>query len=146
MNINWYPGHMAKTQREIAEDLKLIDVVLEILDARIPISSRNPSLQELTKQKKKIILFNKCDLANEQDTKKWINYFENQGTPVVVINANDGKGIKQVINKIEEIEKEEIEKEKARGRINKTIRAIVLRNTKCAENLHLSIKFHKKAH
>lgn len=146
MNINWYPGHMAKTKREISEDLKLIDVVLELLDARIPISSRNPDLQELVKQKKRIILLNKCDLANEIDTKRWKEYFEKQGIPAVLINANDGKGIKQVISKIEEIMKEVTEKEKARGRINKTIRVIVLRNTKCAENLHLSIKFHKKAH
>ena len=69
-NINWYPGHMAKTKREIAEDMKIIDVVIEILDARIPMSSQNPDIQGIIKNKKKIILLNKCDLADEKETKK----------------------------------------------------------------------------
>ena len=76
MNINWYPGHMAKTKRQIAEDLKLIDVVIEILDARIPISSQNPDMRELTKNKKKIVVLNKSDLADEKETLKWINKFK----------------------------------------------------------------------
>ena len=71
-NINWYPGHMAKTKREIEEDLKLIDVVIELLDARIPISSRNPDIQRITKNKKKIILLNKCDLSDDKLNQKWI--------------------------------------------------------------------------
>jgi len=135
--INWFPGHMAKAKREIEEDLKLIDVAIEILDARIPYSSQNPSLQEIIKNKKKIILLNKCDLANEQITKKWQEHFQNQGKEAVLINANDGQGINKVITKIEEVMKEEIEKEKQKGRINKTIRVLVLRNTKCPENHHL---------
>ena len=129
LNINWYPGHMAKTKREIKEDMKLIDIVIEILDARIPISSQNPDIKEITKNKKKIILLNKCDLADEKETRKWQEYFKSQGIETVLINANNGKGMKQVIDKIEEVMREEMEKEIKKGRIGKTIRAIILRNT-----------------
>lgn len=117
---------MAKTKREIAEDIKIIDVVIEILDARIPISSQNPDIKILTKQKKKIILLNKCDLANEVETKKWQIYFQKQGIETVQINANDGKGINQTISKIEEVMQEEMQKKAQKGRVGKTIRALVL--------------------
>lgn len=137
MNINWYPGHMAKAKREIMEDMKLIDVVVEILDARIPKSSQNPDIQGIIKSKQKIILLNKCDLANENDTKKWQKHFKDQGIPSVCINANDGKGISQVISVIEEVMEEELERQRQRGRLNKTIRVLVLRNSKCTENLLL---------
>ncbi|MCI8393677.1 MAG: ribosome biogenesis GTPase YlqF, partial [Clostridia bacterium] len=130
-NINWYPGHMAKTKREIAEDMKIIDVVIEILDARIPMSSQNPDIQGIIKNKKKIILLNKCDLADEKETKKWQSYFKSKGIETVLINANDGQGMKQVTSKIEEVMKEEIEREAKKGRTGKTIRALVLRNSKC---------------
>ena len=136
-NINWYPGHMAKTKREIAEDMKIIDVVIEILDARIPMSSQNPDIQGIIKNKKKIILLNKCDLADEKETKKWQSYFKSKGIETVLINANDGQGMKQVTSKIEEVMKEEIEREAKKGRTGKTIRALVLRNSKCTENHHL---------
>ncbi len=136
-NINWYPGHMAKTKREIAEDMKIIDVVIEILDARIPMSSQNPDIQGIIKNKKKIILLNKCDLADEKETKKWQSYFKSKGIETVLINANDGQGMKQVTSKIEEVMKEEIEREAKKGRIGKTIRALVLRNSKCTANLLL---------
>lgn len=126
LNINWYPGHMAKTKREIAEDMKLIDVVLEILDARIPKSSQNPDIQEIIKSKKKIILLNKCDLANEIETKKWKEYFKKNKIETVEINANNGRGTNKVISKIEEVMKEEMEKEARRGRTGKTIRAAVI--------------------
>lgn len=126
VNINWYPGHMAKTKREIAEDMKLIDIVIEILDARIPISSQNPDIQGIIKNKKKIILLNKCDLANEAETKKWQVYFKKNEIETVQINANDGKGTDKVISKIEEVMKEEMEREAKRGRTGKTIRAIVI--------------------
>ena len=75
MNINWFPGHMAKTRRQINEDLKLIDIVVEILDARIPISSQNPDIKEMTKNKKKIIILNKFDLSDERDNKRWTEDF-----------------------------------------------------------------------
>ncbi len=128
---------MAKTKREIAEDMKIIDVVIEILDARIPMSSQNPDIQGIIKNKKKIILLNKCDLADEKETKKWQSYFKSKGIETVLINANDGQGMKQVTSKIEEVMKEEIEREAKKGRTGKTIRALVLRNSKCTENLLL---------
>ena len=143
-NINWYPGHMAKAKREITDDLKLIDVVIEILDARIPYSSQNPSIREIIKNKKKIILLNKWDLADEKQTKKWQEYFKKYGIETVLVNSNSGKGIEQVISKIEEIMKDEIEREKAKGRVGKIIRAIVIRNSKRSANLLLLIEYQRK--
>ena len=125
-NINWYPGHMAKTKREIIENLKLIDVVIEILDARIPISSQNPDINNIIKNKKKIILLNKCDLADENETKKWKEYLTKQGKETALMNSNDGKGIKEVINKIEEVMNEEIKINEQKGRVGKIIRVLVL--------------------
>ena len=86
--ISWFPGHMAKTRRQITEDLKLVDVIVEILDARIQISSQNPEIQEIIKNKKKIIILNKSDLSDEKDNKKWINYFTKKGSRVVLANSN----------------------------------------------------------
>ena len=103
MNINWYPGHMAKTKKQILEDLKLIDVVVEILDARIPISSRNPDIAEYTKNKKKVIVLNKYDLADETQNAKWIEHFKKNGIEAVLVNSNTGEGINKAISKIEEV-------------------------------------------
>lgn len=125
MNINWYPGHMAKTRRQIEEDLKLIDVVIELLDARIPIASRNPDIYKLTKNKKKIILLNKSDLADENINKKWVEKLSKEA-PTLLTDANSGKGIEKVTRKIDELMDEEIKKQLARGRINKTIRVMIL--------------------
>lgn len=125
MNINWYPGHMAKTRKQIEEDLKLIDVVIELLDARIPISSRNPEILKLTKNKKRIILLNKCDLSNEKINQKWIEELSKEA-PVILTDSNSGKGIEKVTKKIESLMKDEIERQIARGRINKTIRIMIL--------------------
>ena len=102
-NINWYPGHMAKTKRQIIDDLKLIDVVVEILDARIPISSRNPDIEEPIKNKSKLIVLNKFDLADQEQNNKWIQYFKRNGIEAVLVNSNTGEGINQAIKKIEEI-------------------------------------------
>lgn len=124
-NINWYPGHMAKTKREIKEDLKIIDVVIEILDARIPKSSQNPDIKELSKNKKKIILLNKCDLADEKQTKKWQEHFKSKGIPAIQINASNGKGINLVITEIERIMKQETDAAKEKGRTGKIIRCLV---------------------
>ena len=125
-NINWYPGHMAKTKREIIDDLKLIDVVIEILDARIPKSSQNPDLRSIIQKKKKIILLNKYDLADDVETKKWVDYFNKNGQVVVLVNSNNGKGINQAISKIEEIMKDEIELNEKKGRVGKIIRVLIL--------------------
>ena len=124
--INWYPGHMAKTKKQIKEDINLIDVVVEILDARIPVSSQNPDIKELVKNKKRIILLNKSDLADKEENNKWVKYFKQNGIPAILTNANQGVGIKELISKIEELMKEELEKQAARGRIGKSIRVIIL--------------------
>ena len=102
-SINWYPGHMAKTRRQITEDLKLVDIVIELLDARIPISSQNPNIAEITKNKKKIIVLNKCDLSDDTQNKKWIEYFKNKGLTAVLVDSNSGKGIDNCIKEIENI-------------------------------------------
>lgn len=125
-NINWYPGHMAKTKRQIIEDLKLIDVVVELLDARIPISSQNPDLQQIAKDKKKVIVLNKCDLADEQENKKWVNYFGKKGIKAILTDANSGFGINEVTRQIENIMKDEISKNAEKGRIGKSIRVMIL--------------------
>ena len=128
-NINWYPGHMAKTKRQIEEDLKIIDIVIEILDARIPISSQNPMISEMTKKKKKILVLNKVDLADEKQNTLWVKYFENKQIPAVLIDANSGKGIEQCIKKIEKIVEDELKAQAEKGRVGRKIRAMVVRNS-----------------
>ena len=125
-NINWYPGHMAKTKRQIIEDLKLIDVVIELLDARIPISSQNPDLKEIVGNKKRIIILNKCDLSDEKENKKWVTYFEKHGIKAVLTDANTGFGIDNVVKQIEIIAKSNLEKEALKGRVGKPIRVMIL--------------------
>lgn len=125
-NINWYPGHMAKTKRQIEEDLKLIDIVIELLDARIPISSQNPDITTLTKGKKKIIVLNKCDLADEKQNQLWLQYFEKIGIPAILTDSNSGKGIDQCIRKIESIMNTELQAQVDKGRIGRKIRAMIL--------------------
>ena len=125
-NINWYPGHMAKTRRQITEDLKLVDIVIELLDARIPISSQNPNIAEITKNKKKIIVLNKCDLSDDMQNKKWIEYFKNKGITAVLVDSNSGKGIDNCIKEIENIMKEELELQAAKGRTGRRIKAMIL--------------------
>ena len=88
IQINWYPGHMVKAQNEIKNSLKLIDIVVEVLDARIPVSSRNNNINELVKDKKRIIVLNKYDLADKVEVTKWKNYFEENGNPCILVNAN----------------------------------------------------------
>ena len=126
MNINWYPGHMAKTKKQIIEDLKLVDVVVEILDARIPVSSRNPDIEQYIKNKDRLILLNKSDLADNNENNRWINYFEQNGIPAVSINSNTGEGIKKAIKKIEEIYSENQTRYQTKGRVGKAIRVMVL--------------------
>jgi len=106
MNINWYPGHMSKTKKEIIDNLKLIDVVIEILDARIPLSSQNPDIAEITKNKKKIIMLNKVDLADEKQTSLWVKYFNQKGIKAVLADSNQGKGIQEAIADQEKLESE----------------------------------------
>ena len=124
-NINWYPGHMAKTKKQIIEDLKLIDIVVEIIDARIPKSSRNPDLAKWTENKKKIIVLNKYDLADEKENQKWINYFKKQKIVAVLANSVSGEGINNVIKEIEKLGNEDKLAFAQKGRIGKSIRIMV---------------------
>ena len=126
MNINWYPGHMAKTKRQIMEDVRLVDIVIELLDARIPISSQNPDIAEITKNKKKIIVLNKCDLADEKQNKRWVEYFKSKNIPAVLTDSNSGKGIEECVRKIEKIMEEELKGQAEKGRIGRKIKAMVL--------------------
>ena len=126
VRINWYPGHMAKTKREIAEDLKLIDVVVELLDSRIPLSSQNPDIAELTKGKKKIIVLNKTDLADNMQNEAWKKHFNSKGQVCILTDSNLGKGINEVTKAIEEIMKEELEQYAEKGRTGRKIKAMIL--------------------
>lgn len=126
ININWYPGHMAKTKKQIIQDLKLIDIVIELLDARIPISSQNPNIAEITKNKNKIIVLNKCDLADDRQNKLWIEYFNKKGIPAVLTDSNSGKGIEECIRKIEKIMQLDLDAQAEKGRTGKKIRAMIL--------------------
>lgn len=126
INLNWYPGHMAKTKKQIIEDLKIIDVVIEIIDARIPMSSQNPDIREYIKGKQRLIVLNKSDLSDVVQNQKWISYFEKNKIPAVLVDSNSGKGIEQAVRKIEEIYTQNEEKFSNKGRIGKSIRVMIL--------------------
>ena len=117
---------MAKTKREIEEDLKLIDVVVELLDSRIPISSQNPDIAELTKNKKKIVVLNKTDLADNKQNDAWVNYFSKKGQVAILTDSNLGKGINDVIKAIEKIMEDDLAQYAEKGRTGRKIKAVVL--------------------
>ena len=125
-NINWYPGHMAKTKKQIIQDLKLIDVVIEVLDARLPKSSHNPDLEDILKNKKRVVLLNKSDLAEEKENKKWIKYFEKNNIPAVLVDCNQGKGMRESLDKIRVIMQEDLKKDAQKGKVGRAIRVLVL--------------------
>ena len=125
-NINWYPGHMAKTKREISEDLKLVDVVIELLDARIPESSQNPDIAELTKNKKKIIVLNKTDLSDSKQNELWKNLFKEKGQECILVDSNKGNGISDVIKSIQKVVEEDLKNYADKGRTGRKIKAMIL--------------------
>ena len=126
MNVNWYPGHMTKAKRMMQENMILIDLVIEVLDARIPLSSRNPDIDDLAKNKSRIVLLNKSDLADPKENKRWMQYFEAKGAHVLEINAKTGAGVKNIRGLVEKACKEKIEKDRRRGIVNRPIRAMVV--------------------
>lgn len=126
MNIQWYPGHMTKTKRLIEENIKLVDIVIELLDARAPYSTKNPDIDKLAGNKMRIIILNKADLADEAVTKAWIEWYSAHNVKVVPIIATNGKGIKEVVKIAEDLLREKIERDKARGRIYRPIRAMIV--------------------
>ena len=125
--IQWYPGHMAKTRRAIAANLKLVDAVAEIIDARTPMSSRNPEIDSLVSKKPRIVLLNKCDLADSNATSAWINYFRNTGAAALAIDCKSGKGINKVIPTLKNtVLKDLIEKRQRSGMTGAPIRLMVV--------------------
>ncbi len=126
MNYQWYPGHMTKAKRMMQENIKLIDLVIELVDARIPLSSRNPDIDELGKNKSRLILLNKSDLADEACNKEWIAYFKQKGFYVLEINAKSGAGVRAIQGTVKEACKEKIERDRKRGIINRPVRAMVV--------------------
>jgi len=125
MNIQWFPGHMAKTRRLIAENIKLCDCVIEICDARCIQSSRNPELPSLTKGKKLLLVINKSDIADPVQTQKWVERFKSEGIMAISVSCNDSKGVSKIIDSVRELLKEKTERDKARGFVNKPIRVMV---------------------
>ncbi len=126
MQFQWYPGHMTKAKRQMQEDIKLVDLVIELVDARIPMSSRNPDIDELGKNKARLILLNKADLADKQANQAWTEYFEKKGYTVVRMDARSKAQIKLVNNAILEACKEKIERDRRRGIKNRPVRAMVV--------------------
>ena len=125
-NIQWFPGHRTKTKRQIQASLKLVDAVAEIIDARIPESSRNPDLDSIIQNKPRVVLMNKCDMADPSSTQKWINYFKNNGIVAIPIDCKTGRGINKFVSSVNEVLKEKIEKQKAKGLLNPTVRVMIV--------------------
>lgn len=125
MNYQWYPGHMTKAKRMMQEDARLIDLIIELVDARVPMSSRNPDIDEIGKNKFRIILLNKADLADPQYNLLWAEYFKNKGFFVQEINSRSGAGIKNIQPLVQEACREKIERDRKRGIINRPVRAMV---------------------
>lgn len=126
MDYHWYPGHMTKAVRQMKEDIKLIDLVIELLDARIPLSSRNPDIDSLGQNKARIVLLNKADLADESQNNLWIDYFQKQGIVALKINSKTKQGIKEINGAVNIACREKIERNKRKGILNRPIRAMVV--------------------
>ena len=124
--VQWFPGHMAKTRRQIKESLKLVDAVTELLDARIPMSSRNPEIDEIVSGKPRIILLNKCDVADDNATRKWIEYFKSQGAYAIPVDCRSGKGLNAYRPLIREVLAEKIQANNEKGMVGKSLRVMVV--------------------
>ncbi|MED0678005.1 ribosome biogenesis GTPase YlqF [Aneurinibacillus thermoaerophilus] len=126
MTIQWFPGHMAKARRQVTEKLKLIDVVIELLDARLPLSSRNPMIDEIVSGKPRLILLNKSDLAAEEITKAWVRHFAENGIKAIPIDALSGRGVSKLPQECEVLVEETMQKRRAKGMQDRAIRAMIL--------------------
>lgn len=126
MNINWYPGHMKKTADSIKENLKKVDVVLELIDARAPRASENPMIPELIGDKTRILIFNKGDLADPNKNRQWMDYYKSKGIEAVFVNSNTGKGINELLDKVDEVMEESREKNRSRGIKSERVRAMII--------------------
>ena len=125
MDINWYPGHMTGAKRKMQEELKLVDCIIEILDARVPLSSRNPDITPLCNGKGRVLLLNKIDLADPVETKKWLNYFKGEGYQVVTLDSRNHKEALKVNAAVREACKEKIERDRRKGIMNRPVKAMV---------------------
>lgn len=125
-SIQWFPGHMAKTRRMMKECLPLVDAVIEIVDARIPFSSRNPEMNQLLEGKQRIILLNKCDMADDKVTSMWLNFYQNQGIYAVAADCKTGKNVKKIIPAVQPALKELLDRRKAKGLVGRPIRLMVV--------------------
>lgn len=126
MTIQWFPGHMAKARREVTEKLKLVDIVFELVDARLPLSSRNPMIDEVINQKPRLVLLNKMDMADDTETRKWIQYFADRGIKAVALNSFEGKGLAAVTKAAQEILKEKFDRMRAKGMKPRAMRAMIV--------------------
>ena len=125
-NIQWFPGHMTKTKRQIQASLKLVDAVAEILDARIPLSSKNPDIQKLIQNKPKVVLLNKCDMANQTATSRWIDYYASQGITAIAVDCKSGKGLNKFAPAVNNVLSERRERLKAKGMVNPMLRIMIV--------------------
>ena len=124
-DIQWFPGHMTKTKRQIKESIKLIDAVAEIVDARVPMSSRNPDLSEMSNNKPRLILLNKCDMADPNATKKWLEYFEKKGIKAIAVDCKSGTGLKQFVPAVKDLLSDRLAALKEKGMGGKALRVMV---------------------
>ena len=124
-DLHWYPGHMTKAVRQMKEDIKLIDIVIELVDARIPISSRNPDIDSLAAGKSRVIILNKADMADDRETENWVKHFTDEGMIAVKLNSRSGSGMKQVKDAIAKAAEAKMARDRARGILNRPVRAIV---------------------
>lgn len=125
-NIQWFPGHMTKTKRQIQANLKLVDAVAEIIDARIPVSSRNPDLNDIIQSKPRIILLNKCDMANQTATKMWIDYFAKQNITAIAVDCKSGRGLNKFPQAVNNVLSEKINRLKSKGMKNPMMRIMIV--------------------
>ncbi len=126
MNIQWFPGHMAKTRRLISENLKLVDVVIELLDARIPLSSQNPEIDSLLGSKPRVVALNKSDLSDPKLNKMWAEYFAEKGTDVIYTNAITGAGLNELKNKLKQLTRKKLESAQLRGRLQRPVKTMIV--------------------
>ena len=125
-NIQWFPGHMTKTKRQIQANLKLVDAVAEIIDARIPVSSRNPDLNRLIQNKPRVILLNKCDMANQTATKMWIDFYKKQGITSIAVDCKSGRGLNKFPQAVNQVLSEKIARLKSKGMKNPMMRIMIV--------------------
>ncbi len=126
MTIQWFPGHMAKARREVTEKLKLVDIIYELVDARLPLSSRNPMIDQIIQHKPRLVLLNKADMADPVKTAKWLHYFSSQGIKALAINSQEGSGLQQITSVSKEILKEKLERLRSKGVKPRAIRAMIV--------------------